>query len=337
MSGIAILGAGSWGTALSALLTKNGQRVSLWARRKEAAELLSRERVNKEFLPGLKIAQEVLITHVLEEAVGDASVVIMAVPSHGLREACKRLKGMLQGQVVVSGVKGLEVGTSKRMSEVMEEELGGQGQGVEVGVFSGPSHAEEVCQGLPTSVVVASRKEEVAKELQSVLGSTYFRVYTHDDLIGVEMGGALKNIIAIASGICEGLGLGINAKATLMTRGLAEMVRLGVAMGARAITFSGLSGMGDLITTCMSPYSRNRHLGSCLAQGMNLEEYQRSHRMVAEGINTTPSALQLARARGVEMPITEKVYAVLYQGLQPQEALKDLLYRSPKPEWEGVL
>jgi glycerol-3-phosphate dehydrogenase (NAD(P)+) len=326
---VAVIGAGSWGTTLALHLLGKGYRTILWEKFPEQREILERDRENKQYLPGSKIPIEMKITSEMDDLSSDLDLVIFAIPSQYLRSVAKEVGKHIKSETVaVSVVKGIEYGTFKRMSEVLGEEL----TDCPLVALSGPSHAEEVVAGLPTSVVVASQKEEPALFAQEVFMGTRFRVYTNDDVIGVELGGAFKNIIAIANGICSGLGYGDNTMGALMARGIAEISRLGVAMGAKPKTFSGLSGVGDLITTCISKHSRNRLVGLELAGGKSLDEILKGMVMVAEGVQTARAARELARIHRVDMPITEEVYKVLFEEKEPRSAVDDLMLRDPKPE-----
>jgi len=292
-------------------------------------------RENVPMLPGVRIPESVEITGDFNQTARDKDLLVIAVPSHVVRGVAQRLEGLeLNETVVVSGVKGIETETLKRMSEVILEEAP-QLVPEQIVVLSGPSHAEEVSRGIPTAVVSASVSKETAQKVQRAFMTPQFRVYVNTDVIGVELGGALKNIIAIAAGICDGAGYGDNTKAALMTRGLVEITRLGVAMGAEPMTFAGLSGMGDLIVTCMSRYSRNRYVGEQIGKGRTLREVLDEMVMVAEGVRTTQSAYELAHRYRVEMPITEKVYEVLFKGKDPQEAMYELMVRDAKAEKWG--
>ena len=327
---IAVVGAGSWGTALALVLARKGLKTTLWCRRRELEEEIKETRQNSYYLPQIHIPPQVTPTSDLEEAVRGCQVVVLSVPSQAVRELGRRLRQALPGDILlVNTAKGLEVESLKRLSQVLQEEGWKR-----IAVLSGPSHAEEVARGLPTTVVTASENLKDAEHVQDIFMEASFRVYTSSDVIGVELGGALKNVIALATGIAEGLGLGDNARAALMTRGIAEMARLGVAMGARAMTFAGLSGIGDLIVTCTSRYSRNRRAGILLGQGRSLEEVISSTRMVIEGIRTTVAARSLAHRYGVRMPITEEVYQVLYGGKAPAKSVADLMGRPRTHEME---
>ncbi|MFQ6093164.1 MAG: NAD(P)H-dependent glycerol-3-phosphate dehydrogenase [bacterium] len=330
---VAILGAGSWGITLACHLKRCGSDVSLWEFRPEVAERLRRERQNPDLLAGAILPEEILVSSDLEDLVsGQVGMLVFAVPSHVLREVARKVAPFIvNAPLIVSGVKGIENGTFRRMSEVLAEELPDNLRN-RTAVLSGPSHAEEVSRQIPTSVVVASSDRDVAEAVQRRFISPYFRVYTDQDVVGVELGGALKNIIAIAAGISDGLGFGDNAKGALLTRGLAEITRLGVSMGAEASTFAGLSGVGDLITTCLSRYSRNRYVGQEIGKGKSLSQVLEGMVMIAEGVMTTKAAHQLAQQYHVEMPITNEVYAVLFEGKDPARAVADLMMRAAKAE-----
>ncbi|MCX7885672.1 MAG: NAD(P)H-dependent glycerol-3-phosphate dehydrogenase [Verrucomicrobiae bacterium] len=329
---VAVIGTGGWGTALAVLLHENGCSVRLWSRLEEEVEPILAARENRLFLPGVKIPEAIVVTLDEVDALSRADMVVLAVPSHGMREVCRRLKPFVPRKAILVHVtKGLENETAKRMSEVIAEELGRE----DVVALSGPSHAEEVACGVPTAVVVASRDHKLAVRVQEVFMNEYFRVYWHDDLVGVELGGAMKNVVALAAGVCDGIGFGDNTKAALCTRGLAEMVRLGVACGARAETFAGLSGMGDLMVTAFSRHSRNRAFGERLGRGETAGQILASTRSVAEGVRTVRSVCQLADRYGVEMPISREVYAILYAGKSPKQAVRDLMGREAKPEFQN--
>ena len=328
---IAVLGAGSWGTTLAVHLARKEKKVRLWEVSPELAKKLDERRENIQFLPSIPIPRSVVISSSLDEVKEGADLLVVAVPSHAVREVMGKLGSVSPQAILVSGVKGLEEGTRLRMSEVIEAEIGPS----RLVVLSGPSHAEEVSRGIPTTVVVVSQDEEAVFEVQECFSTVAFRAYRGQDVVGVELGGALKNIIAIAAGMSDGLGLGDNTKGALLTRGLAEISRLGVAMGARASTFAGLSGMGDLITTCISKYSRNRALGQAIAEGKTLEEALKELGQVAEGVRTTHVACQLAENYQVEVPITQQVKEVILGGKKAREAVKELMLRPPKAETEG--
>jgi glycerol-3-phosphate dehydrogenase (NAD(P)+) len=327
---ICVLGAGSWGIALTIHLKRAGHTPTLWAYKAVQAMRLAETRGNSTLLPGAVLPADILITHNLNDALADAVGVVMAVPSQSVRSTCWEASAFIdRGTWVVCAAKGLEETTHLRMSEVLKQNLTNNPS---TAVLSGPSHAEEVLKKMPTTVVAASADAETVTAVQTAFHSDYFRVYTSDDLIGVELGGALKNVIAIAAGITDGLGLGDNAKAALMTRGLHEITRLGVALGAQPLTFAGLAGMGDLIVTCTSRHSRNRLLGEKLGKGASLETALSEMVMVAEGAKTARSALVLAQQKKVEVPIIEEVNQVLFEGKKAKDALKSLLSRPSKSE-----
>jgi glycerol-3-phosphate dehydrogenase (NAD(P)+) len=329
MTVVAVLGAGSWGTTLANLLAKKGQGVRLWAYEPEVVNAVNRDHQNPVFLPGVALAPELRAFGDPREAVQGADGILSVVPSLAVRSVVSQLSGAIpRGMLVVSATKGIEPGTLELISQVLTQELGS----ARVAVLSGPSFAEEVCQDQPTAVVAAAANLAIAGEVQTIFATPRFRVYSNRDVVGVELGGALKNVIAIAAGILEGLGLGNNPRAALVTRGLAEMTRLGVAMGADPLTFAGLAGMGDLILTTTGALSRNRALGIALAKGETLPAYSAAHRTVAEGVNTAKAATELARKHGVELPITEQVCAVLFEGKSPRQGVTDLMERTLKPE-----
>lgn len=323
---IQVIGGGSWGLALTRLLALNDHAVSLWCRVEDDPDTLRRTRESKRFLPGVFLPDSVSIAPDVDRS---AAMVVYAVPSHAMRAVVPTF--VFDGTPIrVSVAKGIENDTLLRMSEV----IAAVAPGGPVVALSGPSHAEEVGKGLPASLVAASAGAPACGAVQDAFFSSSFRVYTSPDIIGVELGGSLKNVVAIAAGVCDGLGLGDNAKSALITRGLAEMARLGVACGADPLTFAGLSGMGDLITTCTSKHSRNRAVGEAIAQGKTLEEILGSSPMVAEGVRTTRSAKALAAKKSVEMPLTEAVHAVLFEDLPAREAIESLMGREAKPENE---
>lgn len=328
---ISILGSGAWGTTVALLLARKADNeVRLWSARPERRQLLLRYRENVDLLPGVLLPPQVQLPAEISEAAAGADLLIIAIPTIYLREVLNRIAAALPPAVpLLSLVKGIENETFRRPTEIVQELCGPR----PLAVLSGPSHAEEVSRGLPTSVVVASPEAGLARWLQELFSSPTFRVYTHRDLLGVELAGALKNIIAIAAGISDGLELGDNAKAALLTRGLAEMTRFGVTLGAEAATFAGLAGIGDLITTCMSRYGRNRWVGLRLARGEPLTDILASRRMVAEGVFTTRSVRQRAGQLGIPMPITEEVYQVLYAGKDPRAAVQTLMERQLGSEY----
>jgi len=327
MPTFAILGSGGWGTALAILLAqKAGHAVRLWCARTETAEELLRHRENKRQLPGAAIPQNVLITADIKEAIAGADAWIVAIPTAFLRSTIRRFHGLTPAPII-SLTKGLEIATFQRPTQILAEELGA----TKFAVLSGPSHAEEVACSQPTSLVAASADAEFARWVQRHLGGDRFRIYTSPDLVGVELAGALKNVMGIAAGICDGLGFGDNAKSALLTRGLVEMQRFGVAHGADPATFGGLAGLGDLITTCFSKHGRNRRAGERIARGATLEEAMAGPQ-VAEGIFTTKSVHERAIAANLDSPIFAGVYRILYEGRPARDAVEDLLGRPPKPE-----
>lgn len=332
---IVVVGTGAWGTTLAVMLARQGHEVFLWARTLEEAGRLSAARENKRFLPGVVFPDTLEITASLEEALKSCRMLMLVVPAERMRENVQRICPNLQKDtIILSGTKGLETETALRMSEVIAQELPRDFQD-SLCVLSGPNLSREIMAGLPAGTVIASRNADVGELAQHMIMTPLFRVYTHDDVIGVELGGALKNIVALGAGAADQFGYGDNAKAIFMTRGLAEITRLGVAAGANPLTFSGLAGMGDLVCTCASRHSRNYYVGQELAKGRSLESIQRAMNMVAEGVNTTKAALKLARRYDVEMPITEQIYQALFEGKDPQEAIKEMMLRGPKREFEG--
>ncbi|NLU10597.1 MAG: NAD(P)H-dependent glycerol-3-phosphate dehydrogenase [Tepidanaerobacter acetatoxydans] len=334
---VAVIGAGSWGTALANIAAENANCTYLWVRRKKLADEMIETHENRLYLPGVKISTEIKISTNLNEVASKADIVIMAVPSHAVRVMVKQLRYHLKNDaVVVSASKGIELDSFKRMSQVLAEELY-DGDNKNIVALSGPSHAEEVIRNLPTAIVAASSNQHAAEILQDALMNTNFRVYTNTDIIGVELGGALKNVIAICSGISDGLGFGDNSRAALMTRGIAEITRLGIALGAQPETFSGLSGIGDLIVTCSSQFSRNRKAGMKIGQGKTVKEIIESTNMVIEGFNTTKATFLLAKKYGIEMPITEQAYLVLFEGKDPATAVNSLMNRVGKHEHEDTI
>jgi glycerol-3-phosphate dehydrogenase (NAD(P)+) len=329
MTTVAVLGAGSWGTTLADLLGGKGHTVRLWAHEPEVVASVNARHENPLFLPGCPLAESLVATGDAAEACRGAGVVLAVAPSHVLRRVVEGARpGIAERALVVSATKGIEDGSLALMSEVLAEVLPGR----PVCALSGPSFALEVYQRQPTAVVAASASEAAAHEVQQVFSTGRFRVYSHTDVTGVELAAALKNVIAIAAGILEGLGLGNNPRAALITRGLAEMTRLGVALGADPLTFAGLAGMGDLILTATGGLSRNRALGMALAEGQTLEQYAAAHRTVAEGANTARAALALAARAGVELPICAQVSGILFDGKPAQAAVTDLMERTLKAE-----
>ncbi len=329
MKKVTVIGSGSWGTALAVMLAEHGHEVIIWSRRQEAVDELVERRTNAKYLPGVTIPAEIGATTDRAEAVAVAEIVILAVPSRAVRQTAKDFAPYFKKeQILVNVAKGLEEGSLLRLSEVIRECV----PECEVCVLSGPSHAEEVARNLPSACLIASEKEETAKLVQREFMNPRFRLYTNTDMIGVEMGAALKNIMALAAGMSDGLGFGDNTKAALMTRGMAEMQRLGMAMGGKAETFSGLSGIGDLIVTCTSMHSRNRRAGILLGQGKSLAETLETVQMVVEGVNTVQAACHMAEKYGVSMPITEAINAVLFHGKNVEDAVLELMTRDGKAE-----
>jgi len=332
-SRVCVIGDGGWGTALALVLHSGGRDVRLWSAFDGYAAELRAKRENVKFLPGIELPADLTITADAAEAAADAELVVIAVPTQYIRGVLESIGGALpRGAGYVSVSKGIEQGTLLRPTEVARELLG---LDAVAGMF-GPSHAEEVARGLPTTVVAASARAELAGSVQEAFMTPRFRVYTNDDLLGCELGAALKNVVALSAGICHGLGFGDNAKAALLTRGLAEIARLGVALGAKPMTFLGLTGMGDLITTCFSPYGRNRSVGIRIGEGESLGDITSSTEQVAEGVPTTESALVLAARAGVELPIAEAVSRILFEGASPAEAVRELMSREAKPEFYGM-
>jgi glycerol-3-phosphate dehydrogenase (NAD(P)+) len=332
---VAVIGAGSWGTAFAGITAGNGVETMVWARREELVDAISTRHENPDYLPGVDLPPGLGATHDLERALSGATVVVMAIPSQAFRSIFTGVAGLLGPDVpVVSLVKGIEQDSLMRMSEVVQEEadLGPR----RIAVLSGPNLAKEIVQRQPSATAVACADEERAKELQAVFTTPYFRVYTNTDVVGCELGGAMKNVIAIAAGIADGMGFGDNAKASLITRGLAEIARLGVKLGGDPLTFSGLAGMGDLVATCISPLSRNRTVGEQLGKGRKLDEVIAEMNMVAEGVKTSRPLCAIAAKVGVEVPIAEHVVKVLYDGVPVKEMVQSLMLREAKPEIYGL-
>lgn len=333
MGKVAVLGAGSWGTALAVLLAKKNYSVFLYGRSKQETESIAAAGQNSRYLPGVKLPSALIPTADLEQALDRSELVVLSVPSHAVRETARRIKPWLpKGALVVNTAKGIEQESFLRLTQVLGEEL----PGINTVVLSGPSHAEEVGRSVPTAIVAACERQDLAEAVQEYFMEPSFRVYTNPDVIGVELGGALKNVIALCTGMADGLGFGDNSKAALMTRGLTEIGRLGVAMGAQPLTFSGLTGVGDLIVTCTSMHSRNRRAGVLLGQGKPLAEVLDEVGMVVEGARTTQAAYFLARKLKVEMPIVEQAYKILFTGADPYQAVKDLMQRGRTHEIEEV-
>jgi glycerol-3-phosphate dehydrogenase (NAD(P)+) len=331
---IAVIGAGSWGTTLAQLLAEKGQDVHLWVREPEVYADLKSERINHTFLPGVRLSSRIFCTQEYPVALKGAGVVLMVVPSHGFRQVLRDLKPHWRtGAILVSATKGMEIDSRLTMEGVVREEMGAEAP---YAVLAGPSFAREVAQKQPSAVTIASRQREIAHCLQRIFSAPYFRVYTSHDVTGVELGGALKNIFAIGTGILSGMGLGDNPRAALITRGLAEMVRLGARLGANPMTLTGLAGLGDLILTCTGSQSRNFQVGVKLGQGIPLDQILAGMAMVAEGVRTSRAVYSLATHLGVEMPLVTACYKILYEGLAPKEAIKKLMARELKDEMEAM-
>ncbi len=332
---VAVIGAGSWGTAVAAITAGNAP-TTLWARRADLAMQIDEQHENGDYLPGIQLPDALRATASLEAACGDADVVVLGVPSHGLRAVLAEAGPAIGERVpIVSLAKGIEQGTLSRMTEVVCEVLAGHDP-ARVGVLTGPNLAREVAAGQPTASVVAMTDAAIAEAMQQLFFAPTFRVYTNPDVVGCEMAGALKNVLAIGAGIADGLGYGDNTKAALMTRGLAELARLGATLGGDPLTFAGLAGMGDLIATCSSPQSRNRHVGVELGKGRALDDIVNEMNMVAEGVKTTAAVLALAERHSVEMPLAAFVGRVLNEGARPADLIPELMLRKAKPELHGI-
>ncbi len=329
---IGIIGAGGWGIALAKLLSDKGEQVTLWCHGAESYRELLENRESRTYLAGILLPSSIKFTRSIGTAVTDKSLIICAVPSHTVRGVMASASSYVSSQAtVLCGTKGLEEESLKTMGEVLAE-IFGDPQRQRHAFLSGPTFAIEVARGLPAAVTVAARHEDIARDIQEIMSTQNFRVYTSTDIVGVQMGGVIKNIIAIAAGISDGLNLGHNARAALITRGLAEMTRLAIRMGADPMTLAGLPGLGDLVLTCAGDLSRNRKVGIQIAQGKSVQEITQGTRMVAEGIRNTRSVYMLARSLGAEMPIVEQMYKVIHEGKKPAEAVRDLMQRSLKPE-----
>ena len=336
MKHIAVLGAGSWGTALAATLARKGLLVNLWARRQEQVDEINTLRENVKYLPGVVLPDNIKATTNLEEALANTEDIVLAVPSHSTRNIIQMIKNYLKpNSAIINTAKGIEPETLLRLSQVAEEEIPGISS--RFAVLSGPSHAEEVGKAMPTAVVVASSSRKTAERFQELFFSPTFRVYTNPDVIGVEVSGALKNVIALATGISVGLGFGDNTAAALVTRGMTEIARLGVKMGANPLTFAGLTGIGDLVVTCTSRHSRNRRTGIALGQGQSLENILSEMNMAVEGVRTTKAIMKLKEKYNVNLPISEEVYKVLFQGVNPKDGVINLMTRDPVKEIEEVV
>ncbi|MDD2957978.1 MAG: NAD(P)H-dependent glycerol-3-phosphate dehydrogenase [Lachnospiraceae bacterium] len=329
MAAIGILGAGSWGTALAILLCNNGHEVTLWSHRREEAEALKAARMHTSKLPGVIIPGAISITSELENALEQKDVLVMAVPSSQIRSTSRKIRPWIHsGQIILDVAKGIEETTFATMTEIISEEI----PGADAAVLSGPSHAEEVGRAIPTICVIGAKTEKTAKYLQNIFMSPVFRVYISPDMMGIELGGALKNVIALAAGIADGLGYGDNTKAALITRGIAEIARLGAKLGGRQETFAGLTGIGDLIVTCASIHSRNRKAGVLIGQGRSMDEAMKEVNMVVEGVYSTKAAVGLAAKYDVEIPIIQQVDEILFKGKSPKDAVNNLMLRDKKIE-----
>ncbi|MBN1869145.1 MAG: NAD(P)-dependent glycerol-3-phosphate dehydrogenase [Candidatus Omnitrophica bacterium] len=329
---ISVIGDGGWGTTLAVLLAKKDYPVKLWGPFPDYIRMVRKTRYNTKFLPGIHLPRNITLTESLTEAVRTADLVIFAIPSKYANSVLKKIRMVktdLSGKLWLSVTKGIDTKRLLRISEMIKKELSAH---INIAVLSGPTIAMEVAKGIPSTAVVASHHLKTAKQIQAILNSDSFRIYTNTDIVGVELGGSIKNIIAIACGVCDGLGFGSNTKAAILTRGLAEMARLGKALGARQITFSGLTGLGDLVTTCVSPQSRNRSVGEQLGHGISIKAITSHMEMVAEGIETVKAAYQLSRKYRVSMPITEEVYNIIYKMKKPSQAVFDLMKRKIKSE-----
>ncbi len=336
MAKVSVIGAGSWGTALALLLSNNGNDVTVWSILESEIEMLTKEREHKEKLPGVKLPESICFTTDLQKAVEGKEVLVLAVPSTFTRSTAGKMKSYVaKEQIIVNVAKGVEEATLMTLSEVIEEEI----PQAEVAVLSGPSHAEEVGRGLPTTIVVGTKRRKTAEYLQNLFMNDVFRVYTSPDVLGIELGGALKNVVALAAGIADGLGYGDNTKAALITRGIAEIARLGMAMGAKFETFCGLTGIGDLIVTCASMHSRNRRAGILIGKGYTMEEAMKEVKMVVEGVYSAKAAMGLAKKYQIQLPIIEQVNGVLFENKPAAEAVKELMLRDKKIEisqdWEN--
>lgn len=333
MSKIGVLGAGSWGTALAIVLAKNGHKVELWSAVKQEVEMLSKEREHKDRLPGVKLEDSIKIEDTLEKACKGKDLLVFAVASPYVRSTAKLAAPFVKdGQIIVNVAKGIEEASLMTLSEILEEEL----PNADIAVLSGPSHAEEVSKNIPTTVVVGAKTKKTAMCIQETFMNEVFRVYTSPDIIGIELGGSIKNVIALAAGVIDGFGLGDNTKAALMTRGIAEMIRLGVAMGGRIETFSGLSGIGDLIVTCTSKHSRNRNAGYLIGKGYTAKAAMEEVKQVVEGVYSAKAALLLSEKYKVSMPIVEEVNKVLFEEKEVKDALYDLFSRDKRKEYSDL-
>ena len=333
MAKISVLGAGSWGTALAVVLHKNGHEVTMWSIAQDEIDMLKKEREHKDKLPGVKIAEEIGLTTDLKEAISGRDMLVVAVPSPYIRSTAKSMAPYVEdGQLLVSVAKGIEEGTLMTLSAILEQEI----PQAEVAVLCGPSHAEEVGIGLPTTLVAGAKRKETAELVQSTFMNEVLRVYTSPDVLGMELGASLKNVIALAAGMADGLGYGDNTKAALITRGISEIGRLALKMGAKYETLSGLTGIGDLIVTCASKHSRNRKAGMLIGEGYTMEEAMKEVKMVVEGVYSAKAAMELSAKYDVSMPIIEQVNEVLFDGKSAKEAVMDLMLRDKKPEHDDL-
>jgi glycerol-3-phosphate dehydrogenase (NAD(P)+) len=336
MASVGVIGSGAWGTTLALLLARSNTETILWEYKPERAVEMQQRRENILFLPGFRFPDKLKVTSNIQEAVEEKDMLILVTPSQRMRENVRLLAPYVDNHTIfVNASKGIEISSHKRMTEIIREELPGAGN--RVAALSGPNISREIAEGKPTAAVVAAYDQEIAVQARSLLTASNYRVYTAHDVVGVELGGALKNIIAICTGINDSMNMGDNAKAAFITRGLAELSRLGLAAGAHPLTFAGLAGIGDLIATCSSPLSRNRQLGQRIGSGEKLEQIQSSTHTVAEGVYTTKAALKLAERYQVELPITYQLSLVLFEGHDPYKAIIELMARDPKHEWEGII
>ncbi len=333
MAKVGVIGAGSWGTALAVLLHKNGNHVTVWSIMESEIEMLQKEHEHKEKLPGVKLPQDMVFTTDLEESIRGKDMLVLAVPSPFTRSTSRMMKPFVgENQIIVNVAKGIEEDTVMTLSEIIKQEI----PQAQVAVMSGPSHAEEVGRGVPTTIVVGAEKKSTAEYIRGLFMNEVFRVYISPDVLGIELGGSLKNVVALAAGIADGLGYGDNTKAALITRGITEIGRLGMAMGGRYETFSGLTGIGDLIVTCASMHSRNRRAGILIGQGKTMDEAMEEVKMVVEGVYSAKAAMQLAKKYNVQLPIIEQVNQVLFEGKPAAEAVKDLMLRDKKIEVSDI-
>lgn len=333
MANIGVIGAGSWGIALTYLLSNNGHRVTVWSALADEITMLNKDREHKDKLPGVKLDDSVVFTTVLEEAMKDKDILVLAVPSPFTRKTSQQMKEFCKdGQIIVNVAKGIEESTLLTLSQVIESEI----PQADVAVLSGPSHAEEVGRGIPTTIVVGATTKKTAEYIQNIFMSDVFRVYSSPDVLGIELGAALKNVVALAAGIADGLGYGDNTKAALITRGITEIARLGVTMGGKFETFCGLSGIGDLIVTCASMHSRNRRAGILIGQGKTMQEAMDEVKMVVEGVYSAKAAMKLAEKYDVELPIIEQVNQILFENKDASSAVRELMIRDKKIEHQDL-